>query len=54
MVQGFVLRALTLSPGWRRIRMGIFGVIYDIRDDALVVLVLRVDSRGSVYRRLDE
>lgn len=45
---------LTASPGWRRIRIGGYRVIYDIRDDALVVLVLRVGSRGSVYRRLDE
>ncbi len=39
---------LTGSPGWRRIRIGGYRVIYDIRDD---VLVLRVGSRGSVYRR---
>ena len=45
---------LTGSPGWRRIRIGGHRVIYDIRDDALVVLVLQVGSRGSVYRRLEE
>ncbi len=45
---------LTGSPGWRRIRIGGYRVIYDIREDALVVLVLRVGSRGSVYRHLDE
>jgi len=45
---------LTGSPGWRRIRIGGYRVIYDVRDDALVVLILRVGSRGSVYRRLDE
>lgn len=44
---------LTGSPGWRRIRIGGYRVIYDVHDDALVVLVLRVGSRGSVYRRLD-
>jgi mRNA interferase RelE/StbE len=40
------------SPGWRRIRIGSYRVIYDINDRALVVLVLRVGSRGSVYRTL--
>jgi len=44
---------LTGSPGWRRIRIGGYRVIYEVRD-TLVVLVLRVGSRGSVYRRLDE
>jgi mRNA interferase RelE/StbE len=43
---------LTGSPGWRRIRIGSYRVIYDINDRALVVLVLRVGSRGSVYRAL--
>lgn len=43
---------LTGSPGWRRIRIGGYRVIYDINDRALVVLVLRVGSRGSVYRTL--
>ncbi|MBA2415155.1 MAG: type II toxin-antitoxin system RelE/ParE family toxin [Geodermatophilaceae bacterium] len=45
---------LTGSPGWRRIRIGAYRVIYDVRDGAVVVLILRVGSRGSVYRRLDE
>ncbi len=43
---------LTGSPGWRRIRIGGYRVIYDINDNALVVLVLRVGSRGDVYRPL--
>jgi mRNA interferase RelE/StbE len=45
---------LTGSPGWRRIRIGGYRVIYDVRDDALVVLVLRVGARGSVYRLMDK
>ncbi len=40
------------SPGWRRIRIGSYRVIYDVNDRALVVLVLRVGSRGDVYRAL--
>lgn len=46
--------ALTGSPGWRRIRIGGYRVIYGVRDDVLTVLVIRVGSRGSVYRHLDE
>ncbi|MGI8679546.1 MAG: type II toxin-antitoxin system RelE family toxin [Jatrophihabitans sp.] len=45
---------LTGSPGWRRIRIGGYRVIYDVRDDALVVLVLRAGPRGSVYRHLEK
>jgi mRNA interferase RelE/StbE len=43
---------LTGSPGWRRIRIGSYRVIYDINDRALVVLVLRAGGRGDVYRAL--
>lgn len=45
---------LTGSPGWRRIRVGSYRVICDVHDNALVVLVLRVRSRGSVYRQLQK
>jgi len=45
---------LTGSPGWRRIRVGGYRSSYDVRDEVLVVLVVRVGSRGSVYRRLEE
>lgn len=40
------------SPGWRRIRIGNYRVVYEVRDDSLVVLILRVGSRGSIHRRL--
>jgi len=43
---------LTGSPGWRRIRVGGYRGVYDVNDRALVVLVLRVGSRGEVYRAL--
>jgi mRNA interferase RelE/StbE len=43
---------LTGSPGWRRIRIGGYRVVYEVNDRALVVLVLRVGSRGEVYRAL--
>ncbi|MGH9115840.1 MAG: type II toxin-antitoxin system RelE family toxin [Acidimicrobiales bacterium] len=44
---------LTGSPGWRRIRIGGYRVVYEVQDDILVVLVLRVGSRGGFYRHLD-
>jgi len=36
-------------PG-SRLRVGDWRVIYEIEDDDLVILVLRVGSRGEVYR----
>lgn len=46
--------ALTGSPGWRRIRIGSYRVVYEVDDHILVVLVLRVGSRGGIYQHLDE
>lgn len=34
-----------------RVRVGDWRVIYQIRDDVLIVLVLEVGPRGSVYRQ---
>ena len=34
-----------------RIRIGNYRVIYDIQDEVLVVLVLKVGNRKDVYRR---
>ena len=34
-----------------RIRIGNYRVIYDIKDEILVVLVLKVGNRKDVYRR---
>ncbi len=42
------------APRWLRIRVGGYRVSYEVRDEILVVLVLRVGSRGGVYRRLNE
>ena len=36
-------------PGYR-LRVGDWRVIYEIEDDELVVLVLRIGPRGGVYR----
>ena len=36
--------------GLRRIRVGGYRVVYEVQDAALVVLVVRVAHRGTVYR----
>lgn len=36
-------------PGYS-LRVGDWRVIYDIRNDELVILVLKIASRGEVYR----
>jgi len=33
-----------------RVRVGDYRIIYEIHDDRLVVLVIRVGHRGDVYR----
>jgi len=43
---------LANSAGWLRIRVGSYRVIYEVQDDVLVVLVLRVGSRGDIYQHL--
>jgi mRNA interferase RelE/StbE len=35
-----------------RIRVGDYRVVYEIRDDRLIVTIIRVAGRGSVYRDL--
>jgi len=34
-----------------RIRVGDYRVLYDVRDDVLIVVVIRVGKRDQVYRR---
>jgi mRNA interferase RelE/StbE len=36
-------------PGYR-LRVGDWRVIYDVQDDALIILVIKVGSRGDIYR----
>ncbi|MCY3700180.1 MAG: type II toxin-antitoxin system RelE/ParE family toxin [Gemmatimonadetes bacterium] len=38
--------------GLRRIRVGGYRVVYEVQDATLVVLVVRVAHRGTVYRPL--
>lgn len=37
--------------GLRRLRVGDYRVLYEVRQDALIVLVVRVAHRRDVYRR---
>ena len=37
--------------GLRRLRLGDYRVLYEIRNDELVVLVVRIAHRREVYRR---
>jgi mRNA interferase RelE/StbE len=36
--------------GLRRLRVGIYRVVYEVIDDELVVLVVRIGHRREVYR----
>ena len=36
--------------GLRRVRVGRYRVIYEVKDDELIVLVVRVGARDKVYR----
>lgn len=42
---------LTGGDGERRVRVGDWRVIYEVNGDQLVVLVLALGHRGSIYRR---
>lgn len=46
--QGYV--QLSGGDGECRIRVGQYRVVYDIADDELVILVLRIGHRREVYR----
>jgi mRNA interferase RelE/StbE len=41
------------SPNRYRIRVGAYRVIYGVREDVLLVLVLRVGQRSTVYRQVE-
>ncbi|QNE36782.1 type II toxin-antitoxin system RelE family toxin [Leifsonia shinshuensis] len=43
-------KPLVASGGAWRVRVGDYRIVYDIEDDRLVILVLRVAHRREVYR----
>jgi mRNA interferase RelE/StbE len=46
-------KAMAGQPfGTYRVRTGDYRVVYEIHDDRLVVLVIRIGHRREVYRRL--
>ena len=48
--RGFGTTELVGDPGVRRLRVGDYRVFYEIHDDELVVLVVKVGHRSTVYR----
>lgn len=48
--RGFGTTALVGDPSVRRLRVGDYRVFYEIHDDELVVLVVKVGHRSTVYR----
>jgi mRNA interferase RelE/StbE len=44
------VRALKDRPGYLRVRVGDYRIIYTIEDDVLRVIVVRVGHRRDVYR----
>ncbi len=48
------VKKLSNAGSLYRIRVGDFRIIYEIRDQTLLVLVLRVGNRRDVYRSIPE
>ncbi|MFI2661102.1 type II toxin-antitoxin system RelE family toxin [Micromonospora carbonacea] len=43
------VKALTGHPGLLRIRSGSYRIVYTVRDDELIVLVVHLGHRSDVY-----
>jgi len=41
---------LSVSKNSYRIRVGVYRIIYTIKDDILVVEVIKIDHRRNIYR----
>lgn len=46
------VRKLTNSNGLYRVRVGDYWVVYQIQDNRLLVLVVRIGSRADIYKNL--
>lgn len=40
-----------LSGGGHRLRVGDYRILYEVKDDLLVILVVKIGHRREVYRR---
>ena len=38
------------SSGYFRIRSGIYRIVYTVREDVLIVTVVRIDIRNKIYK----
>jgi mRNA interferase RelE/StbE len=45
-------KKLSTEDSLYRVRVGDYRIIYQVEDDVLLVLVVRIGSRGDVYRGL--
>ena len=45
------IKAIVGEPGALRIRVGDYRVLYEVEDDRLVVLVVKIGHRSTVYDR---
>lgn len=50
--RGLNTKELVGSPGLRRLRVGDYRVVYTIDDGELVVLVVAVGHRSTIYREV--
>jgi len=41
---------LSVSKNTYRLRVGVYRIIYSIKDDILIVEVIKIDHRRNVYR----
>ena len=46
------VKALVGSPGYLRVRVGDYRIVYTIDEGKLLVLVLALGHRGAIYRDL--
>ena len=44
------VKKLSNTPDGWRIRVGVYRILYRIKDDRLLVTVMKVGHRGEVYR----
>ena len=44
-------RALTGSEGFLRVRAGDYRIVYKVKDQALIILVVRIGHRREIFRK---